>query len=286
MMTSTQLRRPGGSQLRRDSPRANPCAAATLALLACSSANAGERLPTLPRVSLAVGAWHIDADARIGGTGFDRSFDTRRFTVSDKARTVPRARLDLTLGARHGFTFEYYELSTGRSIERSQSFTYQGTEYTASARVSADLEIDVGTADYRLWLGGGDTTVGLGVGAAAYRVEADVTGRATLNGNAVQARADYSTSTVAPMASIGLRHRVREDLHLYADASGIRRSGGRLRGHIYSAAAGTEWYPWQHFGFGVEWAVKRVRLMREFSQAEGRLDLRFHGPFVYLKSRF
>lgn len=247
---------------------------------------AAERMAALDRASLWLGAAYGHPEVRAGVSAFDRSFETQPLTFSGRRSLLPRARVELVLGARHGLSFDYYELRSTRAAATSQSFRFEGTEYTADASVAGAIDADIGTAAYRLWFGSGDTVLAIGAGAAFYRLEFGISGRASVNGESVEVRAGHTTHEVAPLLTVGLRHHLSDRLRVYADASGIRRTGGRLNGHIYNAAVGVEWFAWRHAGFGVEYGSKRLSLTRERSGAETRFDLQLDKPTLFLCARY
>jgi hypothetical protein len=251
-----------------------------------AAAAAESRSPALDRASAWVGAAYGYPTVQAGTDAYGGSFQTRAFDLSDEQTLLPRMRFDLVLGARHGVSFDYYELRSGRSKVASQPFRFLGTEYTAEASVSGRVDADVATAAYRLWLGSGNTVLGLGAGAAFYRLDLEVVGRASLNGQAIEARAGYASDEVAPLLTAGLRHALTERVRLYADASGIRRTGGRLNGHIYNTAVGVEWFPWRSVGFAAEYGAKRLRLERAGSSVDSWFDLRLDKPTLFLRARF
>jgi hypothetical protein len=276
---------PGNTAMRLQHPLLRAGAIVLLWLVGCGGVWA-EPSPALDRVSIWLGAHRGQLEAQAGLSGFDERFETDRFSLSERRRTMPRARLDLLLGDRHGLTLDYYELRTGRTEGVSQPFSFDGTRYVASASVSADIEMDVATAAYRWWLGRGATVLGMGAGLAAYRLDLGITGRAALNGSAIEARAEHASTEVAPLLGIGVRHRLSDRVRLYADASGIRDRSGRSTGHIYNAAAGAEWFPWTNVGLGVEHGVKRVKFTRQGSDVQGDLNLKLDKPSLFLRVRF
>jgi opacity protein-like surface antigen len=117
----------------------------------------------------------------------------------------------------------------------------------------------------------------MGIGAAYYRVHAGISGIASLNGESAQASTDYSETAGAPLLQIGWRHTFNDSLRMYFDASGFKKNGGELNGHIYNAALGLEWYPWKNLGFGAEYAYTRIKLKDVRDNYQANLDLKLHG---------
>ncbi len=279
------VRCPAGAGPRRRAGRAVLLQALALLLSIHARPVVGaERAVALDRASLWLGAAYGHPEVQAGISAFDRSFETQPLTLSGRRALLPRVRVEL--GARHGLSFDYYELRSGRAAAASQSFRFEGTEYTADASVAGAIDADIGTAAYRLWFGSGDTVLAIGAGAAFYRLDFGISGRASLNGESVEVRAGHTTHEFAPLLTVGARHQFSDRLRVYADASGIRRTGGRLNGHIYNAAVGVEWFAWRHAGFGVEYGSKRLSLTRERSRAETRFDLQLDKPTLFLRARY
>jgi hypothetical protein len=73
---------------------------------------------------------------------------------------------------------------------------------------------------------------------------------------------------------------------MYADLSGVKRNSRRLGGHIYNAALGVEWYPWQHVGFAAEYDYTRIRLAQHRRDYNDDLDMKLNGPSLFMRVRF
>jgi hypothetical protein len=73
---------------------------------------------------------------------------------------------------------------------------------------------------------------------------------------------------------------------MYFNASGVRKSGGNLNGHIYDAALGTEWFPWKNIGFAAEYSYTRIKLNQDKRLYDLALDMKLNGPAAYVRFRF
>jgi hypothetical protein len=59
-----------------------------------------------------------------------------------------------------------------------------------------------------------------------------------------------------------------------------------LNGHIYNAAVGVEWFPWQHVGLGAEYGYTRIRLHQRKHDYDADLDMKLDGPSLFVRFRF
>ena len=259
-------------------------------LLVLSSASFADVSPALDRFDLSLGGYYANTDTTIGAG--DRSgqlkgdVNLERDLGFEDHKTVPRIKLDFLIGDHQGFSFDYFSINRTETKSLSDSINYGGNEYDAAASVRGKLDFDFGSAAYRWWFGSGNDVFGLGVGAAYYRVRAGISGIATLNGESAEASTSYSETAGAPLLQLGWRHAFNDSWRMYFDASGVKKNGGELNGHVYNAALGLEWYPWKNVGIGAEYAYTRIKLNDQQDSYNANLDLKLHGPSAFVKFRF
>jgi len=269
--------------------RCNYCLIAAPLLLA-STASFADISPALDRFDLSLGGYYTSSDTNIGANLRNSPYKGNVNLENDLGfqnhKTVPRVKLDFLIGDHQGFSFDYFSLNRSETKTIGDSISYGGNTYDASASVRGKLDFDFGSAAYRWWFGSGSDAFGLGIGAAYYRVRAGISGIATLNGESAQASTGFSETAGAPLLQIGWRHAFSNSWRMYVDASGVKKNGGDLNGHIYNAAAGLEWYPWKNLGFGAEYAYTRIKLNDDQGSYDANLDLKLHGPSAFVKLRF
>lgn len=279
-MSSPTTSRP---QLRRNHLLAIP-------LLLASTASFADVSPALDRFSLSLGGYYANTDTTLGAGDasgrFKGDVNLERDLGFEDHKTVPRVKLDFLIGDHQGFSFDYFSINRTQTRSISDGISYGGNDYEASASISGKLDFDFGSAAYRWWFGSGNDAFGLGIGAAYYRVHAGISGIATLNGESAQASTSYSETAGAPLLQLGWRHAFNDSVRMYFDASGVKKNGGNLNGHIYNAALGLEWYPWKNLGVGAEYAYTRIKLNDERDSFNANLDLKLHGPSAFVKFRF
>lgn len=248
----------------------------------------------LDRVNLWLGGYQPDARIRLGvdasGGPQGTEIDAEKDFGLDRRHPIGRARVDFLLGDHQGFTLDAYRYdnSGGRTLDRQ--VIYDGNTYAVDAAIRSRLEIDFASAAWHWWFDAGDRdVVGVGLGAAHYRLAADVAGEVSVDGpvgGSVVAASYRSVAAWAPVLTLGWRHAFTPSTRIYASVSGVRKNAGTLQGHIYAGALGVEYYPWEHVGVGAEYAVTRINLDKDGRDYAARLKLRLQGPAAFVRMRF
>ncbi|TBR39500.1 MULTISPECIES: hypothetical protein [Dyella] len=266
------------------------CAALTWAMLAASSSAFADQSPALDRVSIWLGGYWANTDTKIGA-GDNGGLVYGRFGLEDDLgfpdhKFSPRARLDWLLGDHQGFSFDYYNINRSETKTLTKDIRFGGNDYLASARVKGKLDFGFGSAAYRWWFGSGQSVFGVGLGAAYYRLRTGLSGEASVGGISGQASSSSDDSAWAPMLQLGWRYAVSDQFRIYIDASGIKKNGGNLNGHIYNAALGLEWFPWQNVGLGAEYGYQKIKLNQRHHDYYDDLNMRVDGPSLFVRFRF
>lgn len=265
-------------------------AACALVLATMSNVAMADQSPALDRVSIWLGTYYANTDTQLGA-GDRNGLVYGRVGLEDDlgfpdSKWSPRARMDVLIGDHQGFSFDYYQINRTESKGLSRDISYGGYDYLASARVKGKLDFDFGSASYRWWFGSGPSVIGVGVGAAYYRLRTGLSGEASLNGDAVYGSSSSDDSAWAPMLQLGWRYAINDQLRVYLDGSGIKKNGGNLNGHIYNVALGMEWFPWKNVGFGAEYGYQRIRIKQQHREFNDDLDMKVNGPSVFVRFRF
>jgi hypothetical protein len=267
----------------RTPPARHALYAATLLALSTASAIAlADPSPALDRASLSVGAFytepHISYD---GDTNYGR-IDTGTYKTDHV--TLPRVKAQVLLGDSQGLDFDYYRYDKTYSPTLGGSTNYNGLPLTGNGKLDAKLKLDLANLAYKWWVGSGQDTFGIGIGAAYYSARLQGTASGTLNGVAGSGSYNESEHAYAPLLELGWRHAISENFRVYADASGIKKNGGSIQGHIYGGAVGVEWYVTPAIGVVAEYSASKISLNRERDNTD--LNIRLNGPAAYVKFRF
>jgi len=236
----------------------------------------------LDRASLSLGAFYTEPKIDYqGDTNYGR-IDTGTYKTDHV--TLPRVRAQLLLGDTQGLDFDYYRYDKTYSPTLSGSTNMNGLPLTGSGKLNAKLKLDLANLAYKWWIGSGKDVFGIGVGAAWYRARLDGTASGVLNGVSGSAAYNESEHAYAPLLELGWRHAASDTVRVYADASGIKKNGGNIRGHIYGGALGVEWYPTPAIGVVAEYTTNKISLNRHRDNSD--LNVRLNGPAAYVKFRF
>lgn len=252
--------------------------------------------PALDRVSLWLGAYEADTSTTVSA-GLNNPDVKGRINLQHDLgfpshQTVPRVRFDFLLGESQGFSFDYYRIDQARTKSLDTAIGFNGDTFNAAASVTGRINFDFGSAAYRWWFGHGSDVFGVGVGAAYYRVYAGISGQASVSipiiGLASTAyTATHTTATAwAPEVQLGWRHAFSNNLRMYINASGVKKNGNHLGGHIYDGALGLEWFPWRNVGFAAEYDYTRIDVHQGHPGYNDDLAMRMNGPSVFLRVRF
>ncbi|WP_225737242.1 autotransporter outer membrane beta-barrel domain-containing protein [Dyella acidiphila] len=247
--------------------------------------------PALDRFSIWLGAYYADTSTTLGA-GLNRYDVSGHLNLQHDLgfpshQVVPRVRFDFLLGTSQGFSFDYYQIDQSRTKTLGTSIYFDGNTYDAAASATGRVNFDFGSAAYKWWFGHQSDVFGIGVGAAYYRVHAGISGEASLNGQIIGNASTYTTDSAwAPELQLGWRHAFTNNLRMYVNASGVKKNGSHLGGHIWDAAAGVEWFPWQNIGFGAEYDYTRIKIDQQHHYYSDDLALRMNGPTVFVRLRF
>jgi len=251
--------------------------------------------PALDRFSVWLGAYGADTSttvsAGLNNPDVKGHINLQHDLGFPSHKVLPRARFDFMLGDSQGFSFDYYRLDQSRTQALDNAIGFNGNTFNASASVTGRVNFAFGSAAYRWWFGHANDVVGIGVGAAYYRVHAGISGEATLSGPLIGQTSAYTStytteSAWAPELQLGWRHAFSNSLRMYANASGVKKNGNHLGGHIYDAALGMEWFPWRNIGLGAEYDYTRIQIHQGHRTYNDDLAMRLDGPSVFLRLRF
>lgn len=245
-----------------------------------------ERSPALDRISISAGAFHAEPTFKAGvDTPYGRAETSDR---TNSRVTIPRLRADILLFDSQGISFDYFRYDRSYTRNFSDSGSINGNPVSGTGSIDASIKVDVARLTYKWWIGRGNTVFGVGLGGGYYRADlsASASGSFTAGGQTYSDGVSdrYTDDAVAPVLELGLRHAFTPNFRMYAEASGMKRSGSNLHGHLYNANVGLEWFPFKHVGFVADYGVSRVKLYHNSSSSD--LDVRFEGPSLFVKARF
>lgn len=281
--------RVSGTVSARTAPLHTVCRVATASLLAGLFISAGPAMadvsPALDRFSFSAGGFQVRPEfgARVG-TQYG-TLDTG--DLKSGSVTLPRISADVLLFDSQGLSFDYYRYKRSWSDSANGGFSLGGASgtVTAAADVRLQTELEVAKLAYKWWMGSGNTVVGVGAGAAYYRLGVNASGNARVGNESRGFDSSKSEDAIAPLLEFGVRHAITPDLRLFADASGVWKKSGKTHGSIYNAAVGVEWFPIKNVGLVASYGVNDIDLKYN-DDVDARLRVKLPGPSLFVKARF
>jgi hypothetical protein len=255
---------------------------------ACGLAQA-QQSPALDRMSITAGAFYAEPKIHLGGDTRYGRVDTPDEKIDDE--TLPRVKAEMLIGDRHGIAFDYFRFDKDYSGAASGNTVYEGRPVSGDITADANLRIEMARLSYKYWLGQDRNAFGIGIGAAYLR--ARISGSAVAKLSAAAPVENYnwsgsdsaSDSVWAPTVDLAWRHALNDKVRLYAEASGIKRNGGTVEGHVYNAAAGVEWMATPNVSLVADYGIQKIDLHRN-GGSNADLDLKLTGPSAFVKVRF
>lgn len=243
----------------------------------------------LDRVSLWLGGFYPTVSANLSAYGADSSgseVDFRRDLGLDKHRVLSNVRLDFLLFDNQGFSVGGYHYSRFASTSLARDIRFAGNDYQADATVAARLSLQTFDASWHWWF---EPTprdaVGFGVGVAYYDLHGVIDGKVDVNGASASARGEADANAFAPLLTVGWKHAFSESFRIFADASGVRKAGGRITGHLLNARIGFEYFPWRNLGVALEYDSNDLNIKADKDSWQGRARIRFRGPAAFVRLR-
>lgn len=262
----------------------------TLVLMATSGASLmmttpalAELSPALDRVSISAGVLHADPTLNVSLHSQYGSLGTGDVGLGDER--MPRIKANLMIFDSQGLSMDYYQYKHGYAGGMSHSTSVNNNPLVTAADANLALKLDFAKLAYKWWMGSGNTVFGLGAGAAYYKLDLRANASVSLNQSVAATASEFSDSAVAPLLEFGLRHAINPDLRLFADVSGMKKSGGRLNGEIYNGTVGVEWFPVKNVGVVFDYGLSQIKLNR-LDTVDVNLKLRIQGPSTYIKVRY
>lgn len=244
---------------------------------------AAELSPALDRVSLSVGAFQADPKLNASLATTYGNLQTGDIRLGQE--TLPRIKADLMIFDSQGLSFDYYQYKHGYTGAVANNINVLGSALTTVGQANLDLKMDFAKLAYKWWLGSGNTVLGLGAGAAYYKITMNADATASINNATASTSGGYKDQALAPLFEIGLRHSLTPEVRLFANGSGVKKSGGRMHGDIYNAAVGMEWLPLKNVGVVLDYSMSQVDITRDATY-ETNLKFKVKGPSTFVKVRF
>jgi hypothetical protein len=242
-----------------------------------------ELSPALDRVSISAGVLRTDPTINVSLNSAYGNLGTGDVGLGKE--TIPRIKADLMIFDSQGLSFDAYQYKQGYTGSFNKSTQINGTALTTVGNANLNLKLDFAKLSYKWWIGSGATVVGLGAGAAYYKVGMNANATVSINTTTSSASGSYTDDAVAPLLEVSVRHAITPDLRLLVNLAGMKKSNGQMNGEINNAAVGVEWFPIKNVGAVVEYGVSQINL-NNLNTLDTNLKLKIQGPSAFIKARF
>jgi len=243
--------------------------------------------------------------ARLGG--YVTQFDTevRADGQSQRGNTVDLDK-DLNLGQgnaiayvgatwrpweNHEFGIGYYQDDASADRVITRDFEFNGNPYQTNTTVHAEDSIDTYEAYYTWWAANTPTwTLGPRVGLVWYRFDLTLERTRDPNGVPVINTVRDEVSADLPVPTLGGAWRYvpggDSPWRFGADAGWFSLNSGGVSGDVYFARLGAEWFPWENWGFSLDYTSRRINVDTDKSSFTGNLNFRDSGLRLGVVYRF
>jgi hypothetical protein len=262
----------------------------TLALIVTAGASfvmstpaLAELSPALDRICISVGAFSANPTFIASLTS---QYGNLRFGDMELGKeTMPRFKADIIIFDSQGISLDFYQYRQEYGGATAHIANVLGTPVATATSANLGLKLDFAKLAYKWWFGSGDTVLGLGAGAAYYKVGLNANASLSIDSNTAALDYGYSNDAIATLLEIGVRHSISPALRIFANASGVKKSEGILKGDISNLAVGVEWFPFKNVGVVLDYGINQIDLTREDTIAVN-INSKLQGPSAFVKMRF
>ena len=245
--------------------------------LAPSQAAAVEPLDTF---SARLGGYITQFDTKVrGDTTTDRGTEIDFDKDLDLAQGNAIAYLGLTWRPwnDHEFGLNYYQDDASSERQINRTFEFNGTTYTANSTIHSESAIDTYEASYVWWAANNENwAAGPRLGLAWYRFDLEIRLDRDANGNPVSGARRDSVSADLPVPTLGASWRWvpagNEAWRVGADGGWFAANAGGLNADVWFGRIGVEWFPWENWGFSLDYTARKINGDADTSDFLGSLD--------------
>lgn len=252
----------------------------TLALIAASPA--AFAIEPLDTFNVRIGGYISTFDTQVradGETTAGTEFDLERDLDMDSDNTVAMVGLTWRPFERHEFSFSFRQDDMDATTRLQRDIIFNDTVYPASATVRSDFSVDTYEASYVWWaMSHENWALGPRLGVVWYSMDLRLDLELDANGNPTTETISNDVSADLPEPAIGgaWRWTPAEQWRVSADAGYFSADVGDVDGDVFFGRAGVEWYPWESFGFWLDYTISDVDVDID--------KTRYQGDFVFQDS--
>ena len=175
----------------------------------------------------------------------------------------------------HEFGFAYYQDSVDGTRQLQRDISFNGTTYQANATVRTDYDLDAYELNYTWWAASHERwALGPRLGLIWYKIGLSIDMELDANGNQVGGTVGESVSADLPSLNIGgsWRWTPAEDWRISAEAGYFQANINDIDADVTFGRLGVEWFPWDQFGFSLDYTINHIDASVEKSRYNGDFD--------------
>lgn len=230
----------------------------------------------------------FDASAQGGIAGITSSIDFESNTGLDDSPDLFIAEFGWQFSPKWGLALQHFESNRSASRTLSDAIEWRDLVFDVGVRIEAESSMEITRLFFaRQFRDKGPHSLRLGAGIHWLSMGASLAGEATLNDLSREFRRSV-VKTDLPMPNIGAWYRYSPSrkwlFNLRADW--LSASIDNYKGGIWNAAAGVNFSPWEHVGFGLSYQFFQLDGKIEEDRWRGEVQTTFTGPIVYLSGHW
>ena len=262
-----------------------------VAVVACGMAADATAIEPVDRFKVSVGSYLIrhDVDLRWDSTelGAGTDINFHRDLGFDDSKSDVFWSLDGVLGEHHKLSAFGYSYDSGGQRVLDRDFDIDDSQFPVDAAFAGDMDVKMAGVAYTWLFHRNDrSAAGVGIGAVRYDVSADLAAALETGEGLATVEERINEDAWAPMLRVEYHHALGEHWRMGGQASYVKKSGGDTSGDAIDANVHLEYFPWEHFGFGLRYNYNDVDLDFDRSRFTGELNLKNHGPQLVAMLRF
>lgn len=262
-----------------------------LGLLGCIAAPAWAAEP-LDTFSVRLGGYISTFDTEVradGETSSGTEIDLDRDLGLNSDATIGYVGFAWRPWEKHEFGLSYYGDSSSVEKVLQRDIEFDGVVYETSSTVRAEFGVDAYEAYYVWWAASHENwALGPRVGLIWYRADMAIDLRIDANGQQVGSSVETRVSADLPAPTIGgsWRWSPADNWRISADAGYFSANFDDIEADIAFGRAGVEWFPWEAFGFSLDYVISNVKADADKVDFHGHLHFVDSGVRLGLVYRF
>ncbi len=259
-------------------PRHTAFATAVLSLALLGTALPAAAVEPLDTFNIRVGGYISKFDTELsanGETSRGTRIDLHRDLGLDQDNVIAFVGANWRPFEHHEFGFAYYQDSVDATRQLQREISFDGTVYQANATVRTDYDLDAYELNYVWWAASHERwALGPRLGLIWYKIGLSIDMELDANGNQVGGTVGDSVSADLPSLNIGgsWRWTPADDWRVSAEAGYFQADINDIDADITFGRIGVEWYPWDQFGFSLDYTINHIDASVNKSRYNGDFD--------------